>query len=69
MNEAGLLPHTILKKHTKLIKHLNMRDTTIKLFVANINIHLYDLGLGNSFSYEKPKTQAEKKESKKTGLQ
>lgn len=46
-----------------------MRDTTIKLFVANINIHLYDLGLGNSFSYEKPKTQAEKKESKKTGLQ
>ena len=49
MNEAGLLPHTIQKINTKLIIHLNIRATPVKLLVENISINLYDLSLENSF--------------------
>ena len=62
-NEVGL-PHTMCKKiHSKWIKDLNIRAKTIRRLEENTGVNLYNLELGNAFSYMIPKAHAPKKKN------
>ena len=43
------------KTNSKQVKDLNIRAKIIKILVSNIDVNLYDLGLGNGFLAKTPK--------------
>ena len=47
--KVGPLPHTYTKIHSKWIKYINVRVEIVKLLEESIGVHLYYLGLSNSF--------------------
>ena len=51
------------KIHSKWIKDLNIRAKTIRRLEENTGVNLYNLELGNAFSYTIPKAHAPKKKN------
>ena len=51
------------KIHSKWIKDLNIRAKTIRRLEENTGVNLYNLELGNAFSYMIPKAHAPKKKN------
>ena len=54
MQKKSLMPY--IKINSKLIKGLNVKTKTIKLFEENIGVKLHDFGFGKGFLDMTPKT-------------